>query len=31
MRGARGLIGIKRAFKIADDDGSRSLQVDEFR
>jgi hypothetical protein len=30
-RGARGLIGIRRAFTIADEDGSNSLSFDEFK
>lgn len=29
-RGARGLIGIQRMFKMMDDDGSRSLSLQEF-
>lgn len=29
-RGARGIIGIGRSFRIIDDDGSKSLNVDEF-
>lgn len=29
-RGARGIIGIGRSFKIIDDDGSKSLSEDEF-
>ena len=30
-RGARGIIGIGRSFRIIDDDGSRSLNLAEFR
>jgi Ca2+-binding EF-hand superfamily protein len=30
-RGARGIMGIGRQFKIADDDGSKSLNVEEFQ
>ena len=29
-RGARGMVGIQRLFKIMDDDGSRSLSEAEF-
>lgn len=29
-RGARGIVGIQRLFKIMDDDGSRSLNEQEF-
>ena len=29
-RGARGIVGIQRLFKIMDDDGSRSLSLAEF-
>ena len=31
QRGARGIIGLQRVFKIIDDDGSRSLSFLEFR
>ena len=30
-RGARGIMGLGRQFKIADDNGSRSLDIDEFK
>ena len=30
QRGARGMIGLSRRFRIADDDGSRTLSADEF-
>ncbi len=30
-RGARGIAGIGRKFKIADDDGSKSLDKEEFK
>jgi len=30
-RGARGLLGLAKQFKIADDDGSRDLDMNEFK
>lgn len=30
QRGAKGIIGLQRTFKIIDDDGSKSLSYDEF-